>query len=147
MQDLKFNSRLALARSLGILMADWLQEHIGDPPDCIIPVPLHAARLRERGFNQSLELARPIARRLHLPLDTHRCRRLRNTPPQADLTARHRHSNIKGAFGVTEKISGHIAIIDDVMTTGSTAQEMSRILLDAGAAEVEVWVCARAGSD
>lgn len=146
LQELKFNSRLALARSLGLLMADWLQQHLTKPPERIIPVPLHANRLRERGFNQSLELARPIARRLKLPLDIHSCQRLRNTPPQADLSARHRHSNIKGAFGITGEVTGRIAIVDDVMTTGSTLQEMSRSLLNAGAAEVEVWVCARAGS-
>lgn len=144
--DLKFNGRLALARSLGKLMADWLACHIDGLPDSIMPVPLHPARLRERGFNQSLELARPVARRLGLSLDIHSCQRVRNTSPQAELSARHRHSNIKGAFGVKGKVKGRIAIVDDVMTTGSTVQEMTRTLLDAGAAEVEVWVCARAGT-
>jgi len=145
LQDLKFNHRLTLARTLGRLMARWLEDHTDDLPDRIMPVPLHPIRLRERGFNQSLELARPISQRLKLPLDTHSCRRLRNTPPQAELPARQRHSNLKGAFAVRQKLEGRIAIIDDVMTTGCTVQELAHTLRDAGAARVDVWVCARAG--
>ncbi|MCF6209422.1 MAG: ComF family protein [Gammaproteobacteria bacterium] len=145
LKDLKFNRRLVLARTLGGLMAQWLEGRTDGLPERIIPVPLHPARLRERGFNQSLELARPIARRLKLPLDTHSCRRLRNTPPQAELPAEQRHNNLKGAFGVRQKLAGRVAIIDDVMTTGYTVQELARTLRDAGAAQVDVWVCARAG--
>ncbi|HHH47543.1 MAG TPA: ComF family protein [Gammaproteobacteria bacterium] len=145
LQDLKFNRRLALARTFGRLMAEWLADHCDGLPERLLPVPLHPARLRERGFNQSLELARPIARRLGLPLDIHGCQRLRNTPPQAELSAKQRRGNIKGAFGVTGTPAGHIAIIDDVMTTGSTVRELARTLHKAGANRVEVWVCARAG--
>ncbi len=145
--DLKFNGKLSVARTLGELQADWLAKHIDEQPDCIMPVPLHPARLRERGFNQSLELARPIARRLALPLDTRSCQRQRNTSPQADLSAKHRHSNIKGAFETRGAVKGHIAIIDDVMTTGSTAEEIARTLLAAGAQAVDIWVCARADTD
>jgi len=146
LQDLKFNRRLALARTLGRLMARWLADHTNSLPECLMPVPLHPTRLRERGFNQSLELARPIARRLGLPLDIHGCQRLRNTLPQAELSARQRHGNLKGAFGVKEAVAGHIAIIDDVMTTGSTVRELARTLRKAGARRVDVWVCARAGT-
>ena len=145
LQALKFNARLAPARSMGLLMAQWLAQRADPPPRRIIPVPLHPARLRQRGFNQSLELARPIARRLGLPLDIHACQRRRDTPPQADLSARQRRGNLKGAFVVTERLAGSVAIVDDVMTTGSTAQEMAVTLLAAGATRVEVWVCARAG--
>lgn len=144
LQDLKFNRRLAPARTLGRLMAEWLATHMTSLPDRLLPVPLHPARLRERGFNQSLELARPIARRLKLPLDIHSCQRLRNTRPQAELSAKQRHGNLKGAFGVRRKLTGHVAIIDDVMTTGGTVQELARTLREAGAEQVEVWVCARA---
>jgi len=145
LQDLKFNRRLALARTLGRLMAEWLADRGDGLPERLMPVPLHPARLRERGFNQSLELARPIARRLGLPLDIHACQRLRNTPPQAELSAKQRRGNIKGAFGVKGTLAGHIAIIDDVMTTGSTVREMARTLRKAGAERVDVWLCARAG--
>jgi len=145
LQDLKFSGRLALARSLGLLMAGWLAQRALPLPDRLIPVPLHSARLRERGFNQSLELARPIARRLGVPLAARASRRRRNTPPQAELSARLRRGNLKGAFEAVGAMRGHVAIIDDVMTTGSTAQELARTLLKAGATRVDVWVCARAG--
>lgn len=144
LQGLKFNGQLAQARLLGELMADWLGAVVESPPDQLIPVPLHAARLRERGFNQALELARPIARRLALPLNLHGVRRILPTPPQSDLSRQQRLKNIRGAFEVMQPLGGHVAIIDDVMTTGSTADELAKILLRAGAERVDVWVCARA---
>ncbi len=142
---LKFHSRLELARVLGRLMARWLADVIETRPDVLIPVPLHAQRLRERGFNQALELARPIARALKLPLDARRCHRHRTTAAQMDLPRSQRLKNVKGVFGVSGPVSGHVVIVDDVMTTGSTVDELARCLLDAGASSVEVWVCARAG--
>ncbi len=147
LKDLKFKRRLALARTLGGLMAPWLADRTNGLPGRIVPVPLHPARLRERGFNQSLALAHPIARYLKLPLDIDSCRRLRDTPPQAELSARQRHGNLEGAFGVRRRLAGRIAIVDDVMTTGCTVQALARALRDAGAAQVDVWVCARAGRD
>lgn len=145
LQRLKFQGRLEQARLLGSLMADWLLDAVGESaPDHLIPVPLHAARLRERGFNQALELARPMARRLGLRLDTQSCRRLQATAPQSDLTRQARLKNIKGAFEVVRPVSGEVVIVDDVMTTGSTAHELAKTLLRAGAERVSVWVCARA---
>jgi ComF family protein len=144
LQRLKFNGRLEQARLLGELMAEWLAEVVEVPPDQLIPVPLHAARLRERGFNQAVELARPIARRFGLPLNVHGVRRNLATSPQSDLSRKQRLKNIRGAFEVVQPVSGHVVIIDDVMTTGSTADELARTLLRAGAERVEVWVCARA---
>jgi ComF family protein len=141
---LKFNGQLAQARLLGELMADWLVSVVDVPPEHILPVPLHDTRLRERGFNQSLELARPIAKRFGLPLSTQAVRRIRATPPQSDLSRKQRLKNIKGAFEVRQPLKGQVVIVDDVMTTGSTAHELARTLLDAGAERVEVWVCARA---
>ena len=141
---LKFNGRLAQARLLGELMADWLDSVVESPPDQLIPVPLHADRLRERGFNQAVELARPIARHFGLPLNLQGVRRILATPPQSDLSRKQRLKNIRGAFEVTKPVQGHVVIIDDVMTTGSTADELARTLLRAGAERVEVWVCARA---
>ena len=141
---LKFNGRLAQARLLGELMADWLDSVMDTPPDQLIPVPLHADRLRERGFNQAVELARPIADRLGLPLNLRGVRRVLATPPQSDLSRKQRLKNIRGAFEVVQPVHGHVAIIDDVMTTTSTADELARTLLRAGAERVEVWVCARA---
>lgn len=141
---LKFHGRLAPARLLGELMAQWLMARLDAPPDHIIPVPLHASRLRERGFNQAVELARPIAKRFALPLSLAGVRRVRATPPQSALSRKQRLKNLKGAFEVLQPPAGRVVIIDDVMTTGSTAHALADCLLRAGAEQVEVWVCARA---
>ena len=144
LQSLKFNGRLEMARVLGELMAIWLGGIIENRPDALIPVPLHSNRLRERGFNQAVELARPIARRLGLHMELHNCLRNKTTEPQSDLSRKERIKNVKGAFEVVKPVSGHIIIIDDVMTTGSTTHEFAKTLLQAGATTVDVWVCARA---
>ncbi len=144
LQGLKFNGRLTQARLLGELMADWLAAVVEVPPDQLIPVPLHAVRLRERGFNQAAELARPIARRFGVSLNLGNVRRVLATPPQSDLSRKQRLENVRGAFEVVQPMSGHVVIIDDVMTTGSTADELAKTLLRAGAKRVDVWVCARA---
>jgi ComF family protein len=141
---LKFNGRLAQARLLGELMADWLGSVVESPPAQLIPVPLHADRLRERGFNQAVELARPIARKFGLSLNLHGVRRVLATSPQSDLSRKQRLKNIRGAFEVLQSVSGYVVIVDDVMTTGSTADELAKTLLRAGAERVDVWVCARA---
>lgn len=141
---LKFNGRLAQARLLGELMADWLGSVVDSPPDQLIPVPLHADRLRERGFNQAVELARPIAKHFGMSLNLSGVSRILATPPQSDLSRKQRLKNIRGAFEVVQPVQGHVVIIDDVMTTGSTADELAKALLRAGAERVDVWVCARA---
>jgi len=145
---LKFNGRLSHARLLGKLLIDTLIER-GDPwPDCIVPVPLHPLRLRERGFNQSLELARAAARRLHIPLQAEGLRRVRYTTPQTGLDARARQTNPLGAFIMEQPLRGsRVALVDDVMTTASTVSECARILRGGGAADIEVWVVARAGGE
>ncbi|WJW75722.1 ComF family protein [Thiohalobacter sp. IOR34] len=139
---LKFATRLAHARLLGELLAERLA---AEPrPDCILPVPLHPARQRQRGFNQAIEIARFSARRLGLPLELDSCRRLRATLPQSGLSSGDRRRNLRGAFGLQRPPAGrHIAILDDVMTTGSTADALARVLKAAGAERVELWVCAR----
>lgn len=141
---LKFNRKLYVARVLGELMAEHYMQQ--DPrPDIIIPVPLHTGRLRERGFNQALELARPVAARLRIPLNIHGCTRTRGTVAQSDLPADQRAKNIKSAFELREPLKARrVAIIDDVMTTGATSNELARTLVAGGAEEVQVWVCARA---
>ncbi len=144
LQRLKFNGRLEMARVLGELMANWLENVIDSRPDSLIPMPLHKNRLRERGFNQAVELARPIAKHLGLHMELNSCIRKKTTTPQSDLSRKERIKNIKGAFEVLKPVSGHVVIIDDVMTTGSTAHEFAKTLLQAGATSVDVWVCARA---
>jgi len=144
-QSLKFNSKLHSARLLGELMAERVTVAGVGLPELLLPVPLHVSRLRQRGFNQALELARPLAREFDLPLKPGLCRRLRPTVAQTGLDAKARRRNLKGVFEVVaEPGVSHIAIVDDVMTTGSTAEMMARALKNAGVARVDVWVCARA---
>lgn len=145
---LKFGGCLACARLLGELFAAALTERGNPLPDGIVPVPLHPRRLRERGFNQSLELARAAARRFGIPLWIDGLRRVRHTVPQTQLDARQRQTNPLGAFALNMPLPGtRIALIDDVVTTGSTINECARVLRAGGAADIEIWAIGRAGGD
>lgn len=131
---------------VGEALAELLQTAVrgADRPDALVPMPLHPARLRERGFNQALELARRVGRDLHVPVLARACRRLRDTAPQASLPWKERAANIRGAFACEADLSRkRIAIVDDVMTTGHTLSELARALVRAGTAEVWCWVVAR----
>ncbi len=140
---LKFRERLPAARLLGHLLAEAVSDRTR--PDCLLPVPLHAARLRQRGFNQAVEIARFAARRLDLPLLPAALRRIRPTPPQQGLDAKARRRNLRGAFELAAPLPGsHVAIVDDVVTTGSTVGEIARLLRRTGAERVVVWAAARA---
>jgi ComF family protein len=144
-RQLKFHGRLPYARLLGCLLGDHLAQRLRDLPDCIVPVPLHPRRLRERGFNQSLELARHAGRRLRIPVDYACVSRTRHTHPQTELPAKLRRKNMRGAFQVTETFGAeHVAILDDVVTTGATVNELARALHRAGVQRVDVWCVARA---
>ena len=141
-QALKFREHLILVDFL----ADALARRVLTQPNYIVAMPLHPVRLRERGFNQSLLLARRIARRLDIPLLADLCERVRNTPPQSSLPWKERDKNMRQAFNCKERddLRGkHIAIVDDVMTTGASTGELARALKLAGAREVSVWVVAR----
>ncbi len=140
---LKFDRQLLNARLLGDLMADAISDRGESLPDAILPVPLHRERMRERGFNQALELARPIAKRLALPLLPGLARRPMATTAQSSLEKRARKRNIRGVFTAGQGLPEHIAILDDVVTTGSTVNELAKILRRAGAKRVVVWACAR----
>jgi ComF family protein len=142
----KFHEKMACGRLLGELMAEaCVRREPGDLPQRIAVVPLHPARLRERGFNQALELARPLSRRLGIPLDAALFARIRATEAQSDLPALRRHANIRGAFACHDDLRDeHIAIFDDVMTTGHTANELAAVARRAGAARIEIWTVARA---
>lgn len=141
---LKFNDNYKNARLLGTLLAERLQQQ-AQLPECIIPVPLHEHRYRERGFNQSIEIARTVARQLRIPLELNAFVRHRNTPHQVSLPAKQRHTNIRDAFSVIKPLHySHVAVLDDVMTTGSTVAEIASVLKKSGVQKVEVWACARA---
>jgi ComF family protein len=148
---LKYQGVLANARVLGVLLAQAVQERGGGLPRLLVPVPLHISRLRERGFNQAVGLARYAARMLEIPMAFHAVRRVRNTPSQTALDMAERHRNVRGAFAVKGGRAlrrlldaGHVAIVDDVVTTGSTVNELRALLLAAGVLQVDVWAVARA---
>ncbi len=144
-QNLKYHRRLALARVLGNLLADHLDVGAATWPDILVPVPLHRARLRERGYNQSLEIARVVARRFDLPLATRAVERVRATRPQTTLTSDERRRNVRNVFRAREDFSSRrVAIVDDVMTSGHTVNALAKCLRRAGATNVVVWVVARA---
>ena len=141
----KFNGAYKNSRLLGLLLANHLRNQAKILPDLIIPVPLHPKRYQQRGFNQTLEISKIIARELSLPIDNSCCLHIKNTPHQISLTAKQRQKNIKNAFQIVKAPKAkHIAILDDVMTTGATANELAKTLKSTGVSEVDVWVCARA---
>ncbi|WP_260292735.1 ComF family protein [Sedimenticola hydrogenitrophicus] len=139
----KFSGRLAQGRLLSRLLGDHLERQ-ATLPELLIPVPLHPSRLRQRGYNQALELARPLGRRFAIPLDHQSCSRIRHTRPQHALNKHQRRQNIRGAFQVSQPITArHVALVDDVVTTSNTVNELARQLKRAGVARVDVWAVAR----
>ncbi len=150
-RDLKFSKHLHCARPLGALLAARLTSKgmvsaDAPLPDCLVPVPLHPIRLRRRGFNQSVEIARVLSRRVKVPVDAHCLQRIRAGVPQTALPAKQRLQNPKGAFAARRAPRGHsVVIVDDVMTTGATVNEVARVLRAAGATRVEAWIVARTG--
>lgn len=145
---LKFHGDRSVARALGSTLGHWRAARPAPLPDLLVPVPLHGARQRERGYNQADEIARALAavlsvQRLPLALE-----RVRETAPQTSLPALYRRGNLAGAFRVPDALRcklrrSRLALIDDVMTTGSTAQAAATALLEAQAESVELWTLAR----
>lgn len=140
----KFHADLAA----GALLATLMQWSL-DPsqwPQALLPVPLHTSRLRSRGYDQALELAKALARETGLPLLASRVRRARRTQAQTELGASARRRNVAGAFVLARgpPLPAHVALVDDVLTTGATAGECAHVLLDAGVERVDVWAVASA---
>ncbi len=143
--QVKFEENLSCASILGHLLAKGVTDIDDDLPDVIIPVPLHKKRLFKRGFNQSLEIARPVAKLLQLPIDSNLVARTKSTRAQAKLNVAQRRKNIKGCFKVKDNHAyQHVVLIDDVITTGSTINELASALKQSGVKKVGVWSIARA---
>jgi ComF family protein len=116
-----------------------------EAPDCIVPVPLYQKRMRQRGFNQSLELARVVNKACNIPINVRSIIRARDTQSQTALDKKQRRKNIRGAFQIAHAFHAqHVAILDDVVTTTSTVNELARLLKRAGVRRVDVWSIARA---
>jgi ComF family protein len=142
-QALKYGGNLAAAGPL----ADTLAKNVITYalPDLLIPMPLYPARLKERGFNQSVEIAKMLAGKLNVPVVLDACTKVLDTAPQVSLPLKERNSNIKGAFACNADLSGkRVAIVDDVMTSGATVNELAKTLVKQGTTEISVWVVARA---
>jgi ComF family protein len=110
---------------------------------CLIPVPIHPQRLKERGYNQAVVLTQLLAKKLGYTYDLSRCQKKRNTPPQAGLDKKARQKNLRHAFETKPIHYPHVVLIDDLMTTGSTANELACTLKAVGVHQVDVWCCAR----
>ena len=139
---LKYHGQLAAVP----VLADCLAESVRNAtlPDRVVPMPLHPARIRARGFNHATAIALELGKRLQLRVDTAACRRVRDTAPQMALKVEDRRRNVRGAFACNADLEGlRIAIVDDVMTTGTSLDELAKTLIAAGAASVENWVVAR----
>ncbi len=148
----KYHAKLYLGKTLAQLFIDEHHRHKinTQQPELIIPVPLHKSRLRYRGFNQAKELADYFSKNMEIPSNDELIQRIKLTKTQKGLTAIERKKNIKNAFAITEKSAAselknkHIVIIDDVITTGNTVNEVAKILKKSGAKQVDVWTIARA---
>lgn len=144
---LKFGRQLALGKVLGELLASainlkWYHDKNAFP-EAVIPVPLHKSRLRYRGFNQSLELLRPLKKQTQIEISAC-CRRVKPTRTQSGLKAEFRRQNLKNAFDIIKPIDfKHVAILDDVVTTGSTVNSLSNTLKNAGVEQIDVWCICR----
>jgi ComF family protein len=139
-QHYKYRNALYLSATFAELLIHKLQTDI----DLIITMPLHDERVKERGFNQSLEIAKIIARRTHRTVDSIGCYRVKNTPPQASPSLKRRLNNMRGAFQCKQSYMGqHVALLDDVMTTGASLNELAKVIKKAGASKVSCYVLAR----
>ena len=144
LRGLKFRARLAHVRPLGRIICDHVRGSGTRLPELIIPVPLHARRLRERGFNQAVELAGSVGGELGIRVDALACERILPTMAQSGLTAAERRRNLRDAFRVRGfDPPSSVALIDDVMTTGATAESLALVLRQQGVERIEIWVCAR----
>ncbi len=146
--ELKFRKKLYSAYTLGQLFSKYIQLKATPLPECIIPVPLHPKRLQQRGYNQSLEIARVVSKNLNIPIERKLCERVKNTKPQSGLDAKSRQQNIHNAFKIKQQHDySHVALFDDVVTTGHTVEALAKLLRQQGINVIQVWSVARVTSN
>lgn len=142
LKALKYRGVLNVTDIVANEIATLMRQH--PPPDLLIPIPLHPQRLQERGFNQSVEIARKLAQQNGYPLSLDSVIRTRHGEPQASLPLKDRAKNVKGVFAATQDLSGKsVWIVDDIMTSGASLNELAKTLKKAGATRVECWLAAR----
>ncbi|MDH5631104.1 MAG: ComF family protein [Gammaproteobacteria bacterium] len=151
---IKFNSKFQFIPLLTQHLVERIATSYKDKnyPDVILPVPLHKTKLKKRGFNQSQLIANYLAIQLKekyelsIPVDIKLAKRVRNTLPQTTLDAKARKKNLRNAFSIESSLPKTIALVDDVITTGTTVNELSKQLIKSGCQEVHIWTLARAFS-
>lgn len=142
---LKYQARLDLAHALSRPLLETLGRDMEVVPDCLVPTPMHGKRLRSRGYNQAREVANVLSQRLSLPVDDQLLRRHKLTAYQYELRPEQRKNNVMDAFSLIKTMRyKNIAVVDDILTTGATADELARLLKHHGAQHVQVWCLARA---
>ncbi|MDI1351852.1 MAG: ComF family protein [bacterium] len=142
LHQFKYYNALYLTSFLSHLMINSLS-HTTLNAQCLIPVPLHPQKLKARGFNQAALLAKKLGKKLNIPYDLTSCKKIINTAPQASLDGEQRQKNLRNAFKVQTIPYQYVIIIDDLLTTGSTANELARSLKQKGVQQVDIWCCAR----
>lgn len=146
--DMKYHGQLQLTDYFANQLSRYIQQKNETKPQLLIPIPLHPKRLRQRGYNQSVELAKTLSKQLNIPLDNTALIRIKNTLPQTQLPYSKRKQNMKSAFQCQQhSLPDRIALIDDVVTTGHTADMAAKACLKRGAKNVELWTIARAIRD
>jgi ComF family protein len=141
----KFRNNLVSGKLLADLFLQQLEQNAIELPEVIIPVPLHNSRLRQRGYNQASWLATQVGKRTGIPVDKQTLVKTTKTPAQHELGLRQRMHNLENAFQLTQTLRyRHVAIMDDVVTTGTTAGEISKLLLQNSQMTIQVWALARA---
>ncbi len=144
--QLKFHDQILIAKLFGKILCQKMLFYYRDnaQPEFIIPVPLHQKRLRQRGYNQTYEIAKFIKQNFSVKLTINACQRIKATKPQTELNKKQRHNNVINAFSITPNFQAkHIAILDDVMTTGHTVNELSKSFIAAGVEKIDIWLVAR----
>jgi len=140
----KYHNQLYLTTFFANLILQHLPEDALDT-QCLIPVPIHMTRMRQRGFNQAVLLTKLLAKKLQKKYDLRHCKKIVSTEPQAELNVYDRQKNLNHSFKVHPLPYQHVTIIDDVITTGSTVNELAKTLKKSGVTKVDVWCCARVG--
>jgi len=143
LHEFKYQEGLYLCAFFATLIAKALSKDALQT-QCLIPVPMHPKRLRQRGFNQAAELVKKLGKRLELPYDLSHCKKIINTAPQASLNREQRQKNLLHAFQAEPLPYQHVTLVDDLLTTGSTANVLAKLLKQQGVTRVDVWCCARA---
>ena len=144
-QKLKFHQNFAAGRALAEAFVESFESKAAHYPEVLVPIPLHSKRLRQRGFNQSLFLAKTIGLGLGISVDPHLLKRTRHTEPQSNLMEKQRKENVKDAFALAFRPPGygHIALVDDVVTSGNTVRAAAKILKRSGIHEISIWAIAK----